>query len=93
MQMPTTKQKSPAELSEDLLALLRVYAEMEQELGRGPSLRELLPRTGYADHSGVAHAVKKLAEQDLIRPRKVDPGGLTADGRALLKTGKRKIAR
>lgn len=80
--------KHHPELSEDLLAVLSAYSNLESTLGRGPSLRELLPHTHYADPSGVQQAVNKLAAHGLIRPRRVDPGGLTESGRALLSNGK-----
>lgn len=73
------------QLDENQLAFLRVYAALERELGRGPSLGELLSRTAYADRSGVSHMMRKLAALGVIKLREVIPGGMTDTGKRLIR--------
>ena len=92
IEMSTTKSApQPPPLKESHFELLRVFAELETKLGRRPSLRLLMSKLDglYSNPSSIKYALEALQERGFIRPLPVDPGGITEDGRALLRTGKR----
>lgn len=71
-------------LSEPQLAMLKAFARFEEKNGRAPSLRDLAPELGYADHSGAQRVMEKLEGLGLISPRQVIERGITAKGRKFL---------
>lgn len=77
--------KPKIELTDTQLEFLQTYARLEEELGRGPSIREMAAAMGvYSDHSGAQRMMNKLRDIGVIRLKYVIQGGLTDDGAKLL---------
>lgn len=86
-----TKVAAKPVLTDTQLEFLRVYSELEEKLGRGPSIREMAAaHGGYADHSGAQHMMHKLRDLGVIRMKETIQGGLTEAGARLLGKRRRK---
>lgn len=93
--MPKSEKK--IELTETQREFLETYWRLEEQLGRGPSIREMAAaHGGYSDHSGAQRMMNKLSEAGLIRLQQLVPGGITDDGAMVLglkRTGTRRVSR